>query len=72
MLSEEKRRTRAGTLPGLIWEGSPLKLGCERGLLDGESVKPFVMDVFDGDSLVVLDLISRSFAVASGTFVLEN
>ena len=72
MLSEEKRRTRAGTLPGLIWEGRPLKLGCERGLLDGESIKPFVMGVFEGDSFVALDLSSRSLAVASGIFVLEN
>ena len=72
MLSVEKRRTRAGTLPGFIWEGSPLKIGCERGLLDGESVKPFIVDVFEGDNFVALGFSSRSRAVASGILVLEN
>ena len=62
VLSEVKRRTRAGTLPGLIWEGSP-RTGCDRGLLDGESGEPFIVDVFDGDESVVFALFSLATAI---------
>ena len=73
MLSLEKRRTRAGTLPGLIWEVSPLT-GCDRGLLDGESGEPFAISVFDAGDFVVFALSSFATAnvVASELVVPEN
>ena len=72
VLSEEKRRTRAGTLPGLIWEGSP-RTSCDRGLLDGESGEPFTGDVLADETFCTPFVTARSsLAVVTGVEVLEN
>ena len=71
VLSEEKRRTRAGTLPGLIWEGSP-RTGCDRGLFDGKSGEPFCGDVLIFVFCALFAALRFSLTAVPGNDVLEN